>query len=171
MRPHNADRKTRVGVIVVGLDGSLHSVDVLREGARIAQAMGCSRESVIVWQPQQILLDYGEIERNPELEASQALFDISKFVFGAGRPDWYTTHSVPGDPAQVLIDRSARAEMLIVGTHGHGRLIDSFMGSISRACVDHAECLVLLVPTVWTHSRHELSARDLVGAGAGTTDQ
>jgi nucleotide-binding universal stress UspA family protein len=109
----------RGGVIVVGIDGSLHSVDVLREGARIARATGCSLESVAVWQPQEILLDYGEMQRNPELEARQALFDTSKFAFGAELPNWYTTHSVPGDPAQILIDRSAPAEMLIVGTHGH----------------------------------------------------
>jgi nucleotide-binding universal stress UspA family protein len=154
----------RGGVIVVGIDGSLHSIDVLREGARIARATGCSLESVAVWQPQEILLDYGEMQRNPELEARQALFDTSKFAFGAELPNWYTTHSVPGDPAQILIDRSAPAEMLIVGTHGHGALMCALMGSVSRACVDHAECLVLLVPTGWPHSRREISARDLVGA-------
>jgi len=171
MRPHNGDRTPREGVVVVGIDGSRHSVDVLREGARIAQAIGCSLEAVAAWQPQQILLDYGVLERNPELEASQALFDTSKFVFGDDRPDWYTTNSVPGDPAQILIDRSAKAEMLILGTHGHGGLISSLMGSVSRACVDHAECLVLLVPTKRAHSRRELSAHDLVGAAAGTPDQ
>jgi nucleotide-binding universal stress UspA family protein len=165
MRLPSGDNAPRRGVVVAGIDGSRHSVAVLREGARIARAMGCSLEAVAVWQTQQILLDYGEMQSNPELEAKQALFDISKFVFGDDRPDWYTTQSATGDPAQVLINRSANAEMLIVGTHGHGGLISSLMGSVSRACVDHAECLV---PAVRTHSRHGLSAHDLAGAPAST---
>ena len=171
MRPHNGDRTPREGAVVVGIDGSRHSVDVLREGARIAHAIGCSLEAVAAWQPQQILLDYGVLERNPELEASQALFDTSKFVFGDDRPDWYTTHSASGDAARVLIDRSANADMLVVGSHGHGSLINSLMGSVSRACVDHAECLVFLVPAPGANPRRELPARGLIGAAVRTAHQ
>jgi nucleotide-binding universal stress UspA family protein len=147
MHPSHDDAlQLREHRVVVGIDGSRDAVDLLHEAARIARASGSQLESVAVWQPQQILLDYGEMECNPELASRQTLFDVSKFVFGPEQPGWYTTSSVEGDPATVLITRSANAEVLIVGSSTRNLLLELMMGSVARQCARRASCPVLLVP-------------------------
>jgi nucleotide-binding universal stress UspA family protein len=57
-----------------------------------------------------------------------------------------TEHVLTGDPAQLLIDRSATAELLVVGSHGTSSLIHSALGSVSNACAQLAHCPVVVLP-------------------------
>jgi nucleotide-binding universal stress UspA family protein len=52
-----------------------------------------------------------------------------------------------GHPAQVLIDESRRADLLVVGRRGHGGFISVLIGSISQHRVAAAECPVIVVRT------------------------
>lgn len=57
-----------------------------------------------------------------------------------------TSHVVQGDPVEVLLDATRGADLLVLGSHGHGRLFHAVLGSVSAACVRHANCPVLVVP-------------------------
>lgn len=48
-------------------------------------------------------------------------------------------------PAKGLIEMSREARMVVVGSHGRGRLADSLLGSVSQTLIHHAECPVLIV--------------------------
>lgn len=48
-------------------------------------------------------------------------------------------------PARGLTDLSREAQLVIVGSHGHGRLAEAILGSVSQNLAHHAECPVLLV--------------------------
>ena len=48
-------------------------------------------------------------------------------------------------PAKGLIDLSQEAQLVVVGTHGRGRVADSLLGSVSQNLIHHAECPVLIV--------------------------
>ena len=37
------------------------------------------------------------------------------------------------------------ADLLVVGSHGHGRFSGMLMGSVSTHCVEHASCPVVVV--------------------------
>ncbi len=49
------------------------------------------------------------------------------------------------NPAEVLIDRSAEADLLVVGSRGHGGFIGMLLGSVSQHLVGHANCPVVIV--------------------------
>jgi nucleotide-binding universal stress UspA family protein len=50
-----------------------------------------------------------------------------------------------GDPATVLIDQSLDADLLIVGSRGHGGFASLLLGSVSQICAQHAACPVVIV--------------------------
>ena len=50
-----------------------------------------------------------------------------------------------GHPAQVLIDATADASLLVVGSRGHGSFADALLGSVGQYCVHHAHCPVLII--------------------------
>ncbi len=48
-------------------------------------------------------------------------------------------------PAKGLTDLSKEAQLVVVGSHGRGKLADSILGSVSQSLIHHAECPVLVV--------------------------
>jgi nucleotide-binding universal stress UspA family protein len=50
-----------------------------------------------------------------------------------------------GDPATVLIDHSRDADLLVVGSRGHGGFTSLLLGSVSQVCAQHAACPVVIM--------------------------
>jgi nucleotide-binding universal stress UspA family protein len=51
--------------------------------------------------------------------------------------------AVEDEPAKALLDASRDADLLVVGSHGHGLSV-LFLGSVSLECAQHAACPVLI---------------------------
>ncbi|KAK1313848.1 hypothetical protein QJS10_CPA06g02038 [Acorus calamus] len=58
----------------------------------------------------------------------------------------YDVEIVEGDPRNVLCDAVERhhADILVVGSHGYGKLKRAILGSVSDYCAHHAHCSVLI---------------------------
>jgi nucleotide-binding universal stress UspA family protein len=52
---------------------------------------------------------------------------------------------VEGNAAQVLLDASDGADLLVVGSRGHGGFTEALLGSVSQHCVHHAHCPVVVI--------------------------
>ena len=54
-----------------------------------------------------------------------------------------------GPTVDTVMDEATRvqADLLIVGSHGHGALFDLLLGSVSSGVLQHASCPVLVIPS------------------------
>ena len=129
--------------IVVGLDGSEHSIAALRLAKRIADALHASVHVVAAWEWPFMWDPLATPDYIPEREARLAAAAAVDEVFGAGVD--LPLDVVQGSPAKALIDASMGAEMLVVGSRGHGGFAGLLLGSVSAACAEHAHCPVLVV--------------------------
>jgi nucleotide-binding universal stress UspA family protein len=132
--------------IIVGVDGSEPSKSALRWAARVAAVTGAGIDAVIAWQPAP---NYGwaiaDANWRPDEDAEKVVTAAADEVFGAQRPLDLRLLVCRGNPAKVLLDASDGAEMLIVGSRGHGGFVGLLLGSVSANCAEHAHCAVLVV--------------------------
>lgn len=58
-----------------------------------------------------------------------------------------STHSSIGDPAEEIIALATdqRADLIVIGSRGHGRLAGLLLGSVAQKVLAHASCPVLIV--------------------------
>ena len=130
--------------IVVGVDGSEQSKGALRWGAKLAADIGAEVEAVGAWQ---YPVAYGWAMPRFDPRGEMAKF-VAITVAQALDPDRAAAVRVlvrEGNPAQVLIEQSRDALMLVVGSRGHGGFAGMLLGSVSAAVAEHAECPVLVV--------------------------
>jgi nucleotide-binding universal stress UspA family protein len=132
--------------IVVGVDGSPSSKQALRWAARIAAATGASIQAVIAWEfPQTYGWAVAVDGWRPDIDAAKVLQDTLDEVFGPERPPGLDTVVGEGHARDVLLTASEGAQMLVVGSRGHGGFAGLLIGSVSAACAEHAKCPVLVV--------------------------
>ncbi|MGO8889581.1 MAG: universal stress protein [Streptosporangiaceae bacterium] len=133
--------------IVVGVDGSPSSMAALRWAVLQAELTGCTVEAVTAWR---LPSRYGfaavtDRARDFEGDARKILADALNEV-NSVEPDVIIRSSVvEGHPAEVLVRAARRADMLVVGSRGHGGFTGALLGSVSQYCVHNAPCPVLVI--------------------------
>ena len=131
--------------IIVGVDGSESSLDALRSAARMAAALECPLEAISVWVYPPVFEADPPVQWELKEDAQRTVDAAGGAVFGAEFPAWFTATTRRGSPTRVFIEESADAEMLVLGSRGHGGFVGMLLGSVSTACVQHALCPVLIV--------------------------
>jgi nucleotide-binding universal stress UspA family protein len=131
--------------IIVGVDGSEASLDAVRWALRQAELTGSSVEALISWQfPRQ----YGEEFYGEEFDWEKIATDTlrsSLAQLGDEAQTRIEPRVVQGHPAQALVEASAGASLLVVGSRGHGGFVGMLIGSVSEHVIAHAQCPVLVV--------------------------
>ena len=142
-----------MGLIVVGVDRSDGAKAALRfalEEARLRQA---TLRVVHAWQFGYIGATGlegalpavgGELEdfrRGAEAALDETLTDVGAETDGVAierRVD-------QGTAAAVLVEESRGADLLVVGSRGHGGFAQLLLGSVSQQCAQHAACPVVII--------------------------
>jgi len=142
----------RTPVIVVGVDSSPQSNAALqwaleesaRRGARVEAVLTYYHEPVFVPATSMGLHPYGE---RPQRHPAQELHANVQLARAAvpDAPDVAEVVEV-GDAADHLIEASRHAELLVIGTRGHGRLAAAVLGGVAAKCLRLAECPVVVIP-------------------------
>lgn len=138
-------------VVVVGVDGSAESIAALNWASDYATAMGAMVRAVLVWQ-HPAAVGQGPVGLAPgavtEEVEQRMLGDLAEHVAKVAQDPpaaRIETRVIYGHPAQVLIDESADASLLVVGSRGHGAFTGMLVGSVSIHCVTSASCPVVVV--------------------------
>ena len=133
--------------IVVGVDGSPSSIRALRWAVRQAKLTGAEVEAVTAWSyPAGYgLAPVSDGAADFEGDAGKVLVDALAEVSGIA-PDVIIEPLVAqGHAAEVLVRAAKGADLLVVGSRGHGGFAEMLLGSVGQHCVQHAECPVLIV--------------------------
>jgi nucleotide-binding universal stress UspA family protein len=131
--------------ILVGVDGSESSIDALRWAGSLSRDSSVELDVVTCWHlPTYAGMGELPAEWNPADDASQTLAIAVKAAFGDDPPAGLKATVLQGHPAQVLVEASADADILVVGTRGHGGFVGLLLGSVSAYCVEHAACPVMV---------------------------
>ncbi len=136
--------------VVVGIDGSERSQIALRWADFVARTMNCDLDVTIAWQLYPgIGLGAGMASMppdwNPAGYAEDAARRTVEQVFGPVPPPTVRITVREGSAAQVLLEASRGARMLVVGSRGHGGFAGLLLGAVSAAAAEHAKCPVLVV--------------------------
>lgn len=134
------------GHIVVGVDGSEPSREALTWAVKYAALIGANVDAVISWSyPTSYGIGGIPSDWSPESDARQVLADTVAAVLGSEVRTPVNQLVREGNAAQVLLDETKDAQMLIVGSRGHGGFAGLLLGSVSANCAEHAQCPVLVV--------------------------
>ena len=141
--------------IVVGVDGSAGSKTALRWAMNQARLSGANLEAVASWQDP-VVYGYG-FGYAPTLEEGGSLARVAQNALDATIKEVSASfdHPVPvstrveeGPAAQVLPRVAVGAELLVVGSRGHGAFAGMVLGSVSQHCVQNMSGPVVVIPSV-----------------------
>jgi nucleotide-binding universal stress UspA family protein len=132
--------------IVVGVDGSESSRHALRWAAGQAQITGGRLDVIITWE---LPTSFGWVpaypsDFNPAADAQKAGDEEVKRALKQYPDVAVDITVVEGHPAPTLVEASRHADLLVVGSRGHGEFAGMLIGSVSEHCVASAHCPVLV---------------------------
>lgn len=141
-----AEPSTDTGRIVVGIDGSASSLEALSWAVRQAVLTGSTLEIVMTWEWPG---SYGwavpvPANFDPEADTQRALDTIVTGVRADHPGLLVDPRLLSGHPAPILVEASKGAELLVVGSRGHGEFVGMMIGSVSEFCATNAHCPVLI---------------------------
>jgi len=139
--------------IVVGVDGSEGSKRALEWAAGEARLRAVPLEVVLVWLPS-VLIYAGAGWSAADNDTFEGLLESARerlertceSVAPALDGLEVKRTVVEGTAARALMDAAVDADLLVVGTRGHGGFAGLLLGSVSAQCAHHSPCPVVIVP-------------------------
>jgi nucleotide-binding universal stress UspA family protein len=136
-------------VVVVGVDGSPASDRALEWALEEARRRGAAVEVVTAFGHAQHGGTLGEptVARRAREAAEREQAEQVNRVAEPYRDDVDVSLEVlDGRPVDRLVEAAAHAILLVVGSHGYGRVHDALVGSVAAGCIRNATCPVVVLP-------------------------
>jgi nucleotide-binding universal stress UspA family protein len=133
--------------IVVGVDGSACSIAALNWVVRQAELTGAQVEALTTWEwPNTygvaLMVPDGY---DPEADARAVLEDSIRPARQSHPEIIIRPIVVQSHPAPALVEASRGADLVVVGSRGHGEFTGMLLGSVSEHCASNAHCPVLVL--------------------------
>jgi nucleotide-binding universal stress UspA family protein len=136
--------------VVVGIDGSDLSLEATGYAFEQASGRGLGLTVLHVWNAN---VYTSEVALSALVEPWHELVAEQQQITSKAIAPWtekfpdveVRTHVVQGRPADVLVDASKGAELVVVGSRGRGGFRGLLLGSVSRSVLHRAHCPVAVV--------------------------
>ena len=140
-----------MSLIVVGVDGSKGADEALHFALEEARLRGATLRIVTAWDTPAAV--YAGMAYVPTFDLTEAEEQAAKERLSAARALVGDDPGVPvetvavqGQAADALVAESTGADLLVVGTRGHGGFASLLLGSVSQQVAHHAKVPVAMVP-------------------------
>ncbi len=145
MRGEHGSRGGRERKIVVGVDGSDCGLQALEWAMHEARSRDAIVQIVHAW-TYPATTGFVPIPGNLFAEGATTILEQAMRQAVEIDPDVRIKGDTVQDvPARALIEHSEGADMLVVGSRGHGGFAGLLLGSVSQQCAAHARCPVVIV--------------------------
>ncbi|WIV54257.1 universal stress protein [Amycolatopsis nalaikhensis] len=135
--------------IVVGVDHSAVSAAALRWAAAEAAASGRRVVALRAWTFEPVYDLGAAVAGSPQSVAERERIQLDDVV-GVVRAEHpgvaIRAELVEHSAAVALEEASKTAAMLVLGSHGRGRLLKLLVGSVAEHCLREASCPVVVIP-------------------------
>ncbi|MEV6523771.1 universal stress protein [Longispora sp. NPDC051575] len=142
--------------VLVGVDDREHSVAALEFAFAEADRRGAPLRALYVWhtvpeagtgsgtQPGSTFIE--------AVETSERVLAEAMAGFAEKYPQVQVTRALSHDrnPAEILLEESALASLVVVGSRGRGEVVSLLLGSVGYTLIHHADCPVVIVHPVKT---------------------
>jgi nucleotide-binding universal stress UspA family protein len=147
----------RSGTIIVGVDGTDPARTALRWALAEARVRGARVVAVHVWSyaatippadaldpvmPVPVLEVTESVEKGAAALVDAEIEAVSEEAEGLA----IEKRAVEGSPAEALARVAEGADLLVLGTKGHGGLAGLLIGSVTQSMAHHPPCPLVLVP-------------------------
>ena len=138
----------REHVIVCGVDGSPAGRRALDWALDEARRRNCRLRAVSVWWWDGLQSGTSTISPDEARQRAEEVLDRALDEALANLADPPKTERLPmeGRPSERLCFAALDAELLVLGSHGHGAIHDTLVGSTSQHVIRHATCPVVVLP-------------------------
>jgi nucleotide-binding universal stress UspA family protein len=142
-----------LGTMLVAFDGSPSSLAALNWAVEKAPLLKMKIDLVHVWEYSESSIDIAAVgfgsagyvgEGDPKVWSEQILSNALSSLpaeLSAG----IRTESIEGGVVKTLVELSKEAQLMVMGSRGHGKLADLILGSVSESCSAKSKCPVLIV--------------------------
>jgi nucleotide-binding universal stress UspA family protein len=141
--------------VVVGVDGSPCGAEALTWAMRQAVLQGATLDAVACWQPPAMVsgaAGFGSYIDPSAFDQTEVMTEVLEKALAAAVGDVpgaedvaVRSRVVASHPARALLVAAEGADLLVVGSRGHGELSGMLLGSVGLHCVAHAPCPVVVV--------------------------
>ena len=139
--------------IVVGVDGSPASQGALEWAVGQGALTGAVVEAVTAWHFPATYGGYPIVAETDWDSNAKTIQDVAVKEALGDEATSLVRRVARGHPVTVLLDEAVGADLLVVGSRGHGGFTGMLLGSVSEHVVAHAPCAVVVV-------RSPVAARD-----------
>ncbi len=136
--------------IVVGIDGSDESKEAFRWALEEARLRKATLKAVHAWRDPYLLAPGYGLPQDFEpaalqIQAEEFLSAAVAEIAGKSSDVTIEELAAEGPAASVLTEAAEGADLLVVGSRGHGGFAGLLLGSVSQQCAHHAPCPVVII--------------------------